>query len=581
MRLVEFFNAVSLFEAAKDRFAQMFTNLTPMFAEIGKEREFETEVNNEISWAMRVLRKQDKITWYLRFVKVGLLGRMSDAASSDPDEEVRQNAYTMFLSTFTKALEQLMRKMGISDDHQMRMIVNNVLTRGFKQKMEHYMSLELPAIEAYTFSNQTPDQIIADWTPVERAWQQKANALIDINREGLETVIKYPDGSEWVNLNKSFCDIEAKAMGHCGNTASYTEDHTILSYRTLEDTEKGDMWKPRLTFVLDTSNGLLGETKGRANQKPDKKYHNVIIDLLKNPLVKGIKGGGFEAQNNFHLEDLPEETVEALVDEKPGLATMRFDYKKRGMTKELLGRIEAAWDDANAGSFPEYKNKAFLEPTSEDINGFVKYHGGDQAEWVADILSGEKDLEGAGYGGYGNLPVDTLWDELPLKIQQRVGKWLIDNHPDEVEEWKEHNDKDFDGTDPRDTWTIIEEDNIEEVTNALERAMETGHQYGTELEMYNSLKDWLNDLPNDREMSVSLHPGIEKDWDSPQFLQIPEETMIDVVSEYHDELEHAGDLGSFFEFTKMDAPYNGWDGYDEKAAIERAEEELAEEGMLG
>jgi hypothetical protein len=31
----------------------------------------------------------------------------------------------------------------------------------------------------------------------------------------------------------------------------------------------------------------------------------------------------------------------------------------------------------------------------------------------------------------------------------------------------------------------------------------------------------------------------------------------------------------------MDAPYNGWDGYDEEAAIEQAEEELAQEGMLG
>jgi hypothetical protein len=229
------------------------------------------------------------------------------------------------------------------------------------------------------------------------------------------------------------------------------------------------------------------------------------------------------------------------------------------------------------GTFPEYKNKAFLDRTGENVNGFVKYHGGDQAEWISKILTGEEHLE---YGGYGNLPVDDLWDALPSKIQQRVGKWLIEKHNDKVEEWKEHNDRDFDGMNPEDTWTIVEEDGIEEVTNALERAMETGHRHGTEQAMYKDLKDWIEDLPNEREMAVSLYPGIG-DWDSPQSLQIPEGTMIDLVSEYRDELENAGDVGSFLEFKKMDAPYNGWDGYDEEAAIEQAEEELAQEGMLG
>jgi hypothetical protein len=388
MRLVEFFNVVSIFEAAKDRFTQMFTNLTPLFVEIGKEHEFETEVNNEISWAMRVLRKQDKVTWYLRFVKVGILARMADEASSDPDKEVRQAAYTMFLSTFTKAQEQLMRKMGIGDEHQMRMIVNNVLTQGFKRQMEHFMSLELPALEGYVFTNQTPDQIISDWTPVERAWQQKVSSYIENDPEDGKVIKEYPDGSQWADLERPYCTKYGDAMGHCGNAGDPNEPNTSIVYRTLEETEKGPMWKPRLFFVYDKDTGLLGETKGRENQKPDKKYHSVIMDLLREPIIKGIKGGGYKPENNFKIEDLPEDVMEQLVEEKPGLASMRYDYKKRGMTKELLARIEDMWTDTGE-KWGEYKDKSFLFPTGEDIDGFVKEYGGDQGKWVVKNLSGD------------------------------------------------------------------------------------------------------------------------------------------------------------------------------------------------
>ena len=38
MKLIEFFNTVNLFEAAKDRYEQMFTNLIPMLCIVWRLR---------------------------------------------------------------------------------------------------------------------------------------------------------------------------------------------------------------------------------------------------------------------------------------------------------------------------------------------------------------------------------------------------------------------------------------------------------------------------------------------------------------------------------------------------------------
>lgn len=579
MRLIEFLNTVNLFEAAKDRYAQMFTNLIPMFNEIGKEHEYETTVNQYIDWAMSTLKKEDKIIWFLRFAKVSLLDHMAKPSSP---ETLRMNPgwaekAEKFKLVYQKAVNQLAKKMGVSPDSAAGSAELATSDR-FKRQMDHFMSLELPALEQYVFSNQSPEQITQDWTPIETAWQAKRGSLIDIDRDDVDTLIEYPDGSEWVNLNKNYCREEGEAMGHCGNSASYDEDHTVLSYRTIEETEKGKMWKPRLTFILDTKTGLLGETKGRANQKPSEKYHKVIVDLLRLDIVKGIKGGGYEAENNFHFEDLPDDVQEELVEEKPGLASIAFDYKKRGMTNELRNRMEAMWEETET-KFPDYNpsNKMFLYPTGSTIQQFVSNYGGDQAEYVMDILTGEKHMD----IWFDGAPTDDLWTELPPKIQQAVGEWLIENHADAVEEWKEDNDTDYDGTDAGDTWSIMHEHDIEEVEDALKRGIMVGYERGAEDEMSKSMDSWITDLETNREFELAgLHPG--NDWsDTDQLLMIPEETMINLVSNYIDDIAYQGDFIDFFEFKKLEAPYNGWEGYDEEAAIEHATEQLHEEGVLG
>jgi hypothetical protein len=236
------------------------------------------------------------------------------------------------------------------------------------------------------------------------------------------------------------------------------------------------------------------------------------------------------------------------------------------------------WEETET-KFPDYNpdTKMFLYPTGSTINQFVSNYGGDQAEYVMDILTGEKHMD----IWFDGAPTDDLWTELPPKIQQAVGAWLIENHADVVEEWKEDNDTDYDGTDAGDTWSIMHEHDIEEVEDALKRGIMVGYERGAEDEMSKSMESWITDLDHDREFELAgLHPG--NDWsDNEQLLMIPEETMINLVSNYIDDVAYQGDFLDFFEFKKMEAPYNGWEGYDEEAAIEYATEQLHEEGVLG
>jgi hypothetical protein len=595
MRLLQFLTTVNLFEAAKDRYEQMFTNILPMYKNFELEAVYENTVISEIDWAMRVLKKQDKIIWYLRMVKVAMLEefegiikeKLQDLLRVSHTEEEKAEAmqgewavaYKTAMQAYQKARDQLAKKMGISGEDARRSASGATETHGFKNRMRHFMSLELPAIDDYVFSNQTPRQIIQDWTPIEDAWKAKRVATIPIDREGVDTLIEYPDGSEWVNLNTAYCQAEGDAMGHCGNGGSQSDDDTVLSYRTIEEVDGEKLWKPRLTFILNRKNGLLGETKGRANQPPAEKYHNVIVDLLKHDFIKGIRGGGYMPENNFKLGDLPEETQDELIELKPGLASLEYDYKKRGMTKQLLNRMEAMWEETEL-DFPEFKDDTFLYDTSYGLDQFLSEYGGDQAEWIAKILDGREHLD-IDLGGQSYYK-EEIFDGLSTEDQLAVGAWLIEKHGDKVEEWKEENDTDYDGTDASDTLKIANEYDIDEINDALYRAEMTGHEYGAESEMSNDLSSWLKELPNEMDWDLSVYPDTtyEEEDEGYRKIGVPVETFIDILDNHLNDVAYQGGITELAGIKKLESPYHGWQGFDEEGAKERAGEELHETGVL-
>ena len=51
-------------------------------------------------------------------------------------------------------------------------------------------------------------------------------------RELYDVMMEFEDGGAWFNLNRSHCEKEGDAMGHCGNRADFDADDTIYSYRS-------------------------------------------------------------------------------------------------------------------------------------------------------------------------------------------------------------------------------------------------------------------------------------------------------------------------------------------------------------
>jgi hypothetical protein len=130
-------------------------------------------------------------------------------------------------------------------------------------------------------------------------------------------VIEFPNKWKWVSLNRESCNIEGSSMGHCGN-AGYKNGDVIYSLRDVKNV-------PYLTFIIN--NGVLGESKGRFNSKPEKSFHPYIVKLLTSGIVKRIDGGGYAPENNFELSDLSNSDYKKVISYNPHIESMLEKYK--------------------------------------------------------------------------------------------------------------------------------------------------------------------------------------------------------------------------------------------------------------
>lgn len=177
------------------------------------------------------------------------------------------------------------------------------------------------------------------------------------------------EGWKWVDLDKGYCDIESKSMGHCGNSGAKGGD-TILSLRDENNI-------PHLTFILN--DGKLGEMKGRNNSKPSKKYHPAIVELLKHDWIKQVVGGGYKPENNFMLSDLEDDIKDQLVELKPDL---EFDIYE-DMEKKMK-EIREEWDVDSWTFVSEYSD---LEDAG-DGNPYIYMSGNFYTTIKAKLIKG-------------------------------------------------------------------------------------------------------------------------------------------------------------------------------------------------
>jgi len=143
---------------------------------------------------------------------------------------------------------------------------------------------------------------------VEKAndWHDKLKEISSgqiLDEEG-DVIMTFPDGFYWIKLNKSYCEKESEAMGHCGRG-----DGVLYSLR-----------KDKYPFVTaDIKNGLIRQMRGRANTKPLAKYHPYILDLILSDEVRGFDYNSYKPNDNFLLKDLNKKGADEVLQKKVNL----------------------------------------------------------------------------------------------------------------------------------------------------------------------------------------------------------------------------------------------------------------------
>jgi hypothetical protein len=320
MRWIEILN-----ESVK-KYEPMFSGIFSAF--MGKDGHLSKSadsIRKHIASAEQILKKEDRIVWYLRWYRLYWCYMMLDTFNGRHIEEDDPQ-----FAKLRKLSDRYLSELGITWhqwDEQWS-AAKDLETWG------HFANSGCQKVQAVNWDRQLPSQFVLELSALEKDWAEARSQ--ELSHNGDEDVfLDFNDGWAWYDLNTEECDLESKAMGHCGNAGGERGD-TILSLRRHID---GARYRPSLTFILD-SEGNLGEMKGRANEKPKERYHPYIVALLHDPRIKGIKGGGYQPENNFSINDLPAEQKARLLDQKPaliGIEELWEIYSKGGKRDDELG----------------------------------------------------------------------------------------------------------------------------------------------------------------------------------------------------------------------------------------------------
>lgn len=352
----------------KQNYETIFTEIMNIVNEYGTEdmkKWYSKEIPETIKEVKSSLKKMDRIQWMLKYTRIVYLNGLTRYEVIP--EEVRQE--------IIEKRDKYLSQMGMTRQDLQRNSPQTVL-----YKLQHFLSLSrVHKIQNYQFKNQPWSEIKKTFEEYESEWQDSLKENGVKIQDGDRAILTFDGGKKaWWLLDRGSCDDEAKAMGHCGNVPSEKQFDQILSFRTAS--EDPEYWVPHLTFILNK--GVLGEMKGRANNKPDKKYHPYIIALLKQKYVEEIRGGGYAADQNFSLGDLPENVREELLAEKPSLGSLYDLYTIYGMTPEIERRI---YDELDR----QYKD----EPYSIDAKTTILKQWDSLEEFMNEITHIHKDFD--------------------------------------------------------------------------------------------------------------------------------------------------------------------------------------------
>jgi hypothetical protein len=419
---------------------------------------------------------------------------------------------------------------------------------------------------------------------------QWINITDELKNGTIIPIITYKDGHAWFDLSKPYCELEGDAMGHCGNSAAYNDDDTVLSYRLVKKVKGEVLSRPSLTFILD-GNRRLGEMKGRANEKPKEKYHDAIVDLLLHKkqdefFIQGIKGGGYAPENNFNINDLKNEQLkEKLFTNRPEFEPFESKLKKGDITEQYV-KTELS----NITNIPKYNinvpvaaSDLFRPYGNYNYSYIVKWT--DWKELLDDIdvpRNLKANMEDAGNGYYEDNYFDRSVSQIEVmdfledimernsvvkaRILKAVNSWLVE-YPDLADEGVEIDPNTAEGV--YNLLKINDPDTIQLVRNSINE----GERSGSFNTMMQAFKNGIESLE-----FISDEDGVEF---SVAFVD-PESWMGSAIYAVFSLKETGKVIDSktnpFYSYSynggDMRTSSYGWDGYDDDYARSVFENQL-------
>lgn len=339
------------------------------------------------------------------------------------------------------------------------------VTRTISSRYHDYLAANINNPDLISKLN-TVDFSLDDLSALSMNWHNTLKKKQEGRGAPGKTILKFNDGLKWVSLGRGYCAQEGKAAGHCGNSA-HREGDDILSLRDKNE-------HVHLTFVIN--NGMLGEMKGRGNEKPAQKYHDHIVALLRLPMVKGISGARYLPQNNFHLSDLPKDVYEKLFGEKPLLdrpALLLKHIRDPEKLKELGVDFGNKKIDGNHLVIKDEIGEDFLDYFDLDRHTekwLKEMFDGGSAEWWEPYHRNAREVE----------------DYIPAKYTEAVLAYLVDRASDESKEEV----KDYRTVSQKIEYLLGED---EEANDEFSMAIDDAYRYGYESKMIKQTMEALEE----------------------------------------------------------------------------------------
>lgn len=231
------------------------------------------EIDSHLKWAKTVLKKSDRIIWYMRLVNAFLSGTSS---------------FDSVLGTYK--------------------FVNFT---ELQHRLEQFYLQNIFYVNECQYKWQKVDELITELDLAEYNWVEKQYPERPVEvQQGDRVIIDYGEKTSWWLLNRGSCSEEARSGRHCGNTAHPKTGQQLISFRTDG--------RVKMTCVMSATKELQ-ELKSKGNKKPPLRFHPYVMDLLLSDYISSMGDPLGEYDLNFTIFDLSDENLKTIISKKNNL----------------------------------------------------------------------------------------------------------------------------------------------------------------------------------------------------------------------------------------------------------------------